>query len=104
MIDILIATDVAARGLDVERISHVINYDIPREAEAYVHRIGRTGRAGRSGETILFTTNRDMRMLKIIEGATRQRIERVDIPSLEMVQAQANGKNEIAYQRNVINK
>ena len=80
-IDILIATDVAARGLDVERISHVINYDIPYDTEAYVHRIGRTGRAGRSGQAILFIAPREKRMLSSIERATGQKIERMDIPS-----------------------
>ncbi len=80
-IDILIATDVAARGLDVDRISHVINYDIPYDTEAYVHRIGRTGRAGRSGEAILFIAPREKRMLSSIERATGQVIERMDIPS-----------------------
>ena len=66
-IDIIVATDVAARGIDVPRVTHVINYDIPREVESYVHRIGRTGRAGRSGEAILFASSKDMRMLKSIE-------------------------------------
>lgn len=80
-IDILIATDVAARGLDVERISHVINFDIPYDTEAYVHRIGRTGRAGRSGEAILFIAPREKRMLSSIERATGQTIERMSIPS-----------------------
>lgn len=80
-IDILIATDVAARGLDVERISHVINFDIPYDTEAYVHRIGRTGRAGRSGEAILFIAPREKRMLSSIERATGQSIERMAIPS-----------------------
>lgn len=80
-IDILIATDVAARGLDVDRISHVINYDIPYDTEAYVHRIGRTGRAGRSGEAILFIAPREKRMLSSIERATGQAIERMEIPS-----------------------
>lgn len=80
-IDILIATDVAARGLDVDRISHVINYDIPYDTEAYVHRIGRTGRAGRSGEAILFIAPREKRMLSSIERATGQVIERMAIPS-----------------------
>ncbi len=73
-IDILVATDVAARGLDVERISHVLNYDMPYDTEAYVHRIGRTGRAGRSGEAILFVTPREKRLLQTIERATRQPI------------------------------
>ncbi len=80
-LDILIATDVAARGLDVERISHVINYDIPHDTESYIHRIGRTGRAGRLGEAILFVAPREMRMLKNIERATKQPIERMQLPS-----------------------
>ncbi len=80
-IDILVATDVAARGLDVERISHVINYDIPFDTEAYIHRIGRTGRAGRSGEAILFINGRERSMLKSIEQATRQKIQMIDLPS-----------------------
>jgi len=84
-LDILIATDVAARGLDVERIGHVINYDIPYDAEAYVHRIGRTGRAGRSGMAILFVTHREMRMLRTIERATNSRISPMDVPSPETV-------------------
>ena len=73
-LDIVVATDVAARGLDVERISHVINYDIPYDTEAYVHRIGRTGRAGRKGDAILFVAPRETRMLGAIEKATRQKI------------------------------
>ncbi|MCK9539237.1 DEAD/DEAH box helicase [Dokdonella sp.] len=84
-IDILVATDVAARGLDVERISHVLNFDIPYDTEAYVHRIGRTGRAGRSGEAILFVTPREKRMLQAIERATRQPIEEMRLPSVEAV-------------------
>ncbi|WP_223787597.1 DEAD/DEAH box helicase [Marinicella meishanensis] len=80
--DILIGTDVVARGLDVDRISHVINYDVPYDTESYVHRIGRTGRAGRSGEAILFITKREQRMLKMIEKATNQPIERMTIPSI----------------------
>ena len=84
-LDILVATDVAARGLDVERISHVINYDIPYDSEAYIHRIGRTGRAGRSGEAILFVAPRERRMLAAIERATRQRIEPLSLPSTETV-------------------
>ena len=84
-IDILVATDVAARGLDVERISHVINYDIPYDTEAYVHRIGRTGRAGRSGEAILFVAPREARMLQAIERATRQRIEPMELPGVEAI-------------------
>ena len=80
-LDILVATDVAARGLDVERISHVINYDIPHDPEGYVHRIGRTGRAGRSGEAILFVTPRETNMLRSIERATRQPIESMTLPT-----------------------
>lgn len=84
-LDILVATDVAARGLDVERITHVVNYDIPYDTEAYIHRIGRTGRAGRQGEAILFVSPRERRMLNAIEKATRQKIERLELPSTEMV-------------------
>ena len=84
-LDILVATDVAARGLDVERISHVINYDIPHDTEAYVHRIGRTGRAGRVGDAILFVAPREQRMLQSIERATRQKIELMQLPSTDMV-------------------
>jgi ATP-dependent RNA helicase DeaD len=80
-LDIVVATDVAARGIDVPRISHVINYDIPYDTEAYVHRIGRTGRAGRTGVAILFVSAREMRMLKAIERATRQPIEPVALPT-----------------------
>ena len=83
--NILVATDVAARGLDVERISHVVNYDIPTDTESYVHRIGRTGRAGRSGEAILFVTPREMSMLRTIEKAIRKRIERMELPSTESI-------------------
>ena len=84
-LDILVATDVAARGLDVERISHVINYDIPHDTEAYVHRIGRTGRAGRQGDAILFVAPREKRMLQSIERATRKEIELMELPSTDMV-------------------
>ena len=84
-IDIVIATDVAARGLDVERISHVLNYDIPYDTEAYVHRIGRTGRAGRTGDAILFAAPRERRMLKAIERATRQDIEPMQLPTTDVV-------------------
>ncbi len=84
-IDILVATDVAARGLDVERISHVLNYDIPYDTESYVHRIGRTGRAGRSGDAILFVTPRETGMLRSIERATRQPIDEMKLPSVEAV-------------------
>lgn len=81
-IDILVATDVAARGLDVERISHVINFDIPFDTESYIHRIGRTGRAGRSGEAILFVNPREQSMLRSIERATRQKIQTMALPSI----------------------
>ena len=84
-LDILVATDVAARGLDVERISHVLNYDIPYDTESYVHRIGRTGRAGRAGDAILFVTPREKGMLRAIERATRQPIEEMQLPSVEAV-------------------
>jgi ATP-dependent RNA helicase DeaD len=84
-LDILVATDVAARGLDVDRISHVINYDIPHDTEAYVHRIGRTGRAGRQGDAILFVAPRENRMLQAIEKATRKEIELMELPSTDMV-------------------
>ncbi len=80
-IDVLVATDVAARGLDVERVSLVINYDIPFDAEAYVHRIGRTGRAGRSGDAILFITPRERRFIGGLERATAQAIEPMEVPS-----------------------
>ncbi len=84
-LDIVIATDVAARGIDVPRVSHVINYDIPYDTEAYVHRIGRTGRAGREGAAILFVAPRETRMLKMIERATRQPITPIALPSSEEV-------------------
>ncbi len=80
-LDILVATDVAARGLDVDRISHVVNYDIPHDNEAYVHRIGRTGRAGRSGKAILFVAPREQRLLQSIERTTRRKIARLELPS-----------------------
>ncbi|MCU7921554.1 MAG: DEAD/DEAH box helicase [Candidatus Thiodiazotropha sp. (ex Dulcina madagascariensis)] len=84
-LDILVATDVAARGLDVERISHVVNFDIPYDTESYIHRIGRTGRAGRQGDAILFVAPRERRMLSTIEKATRQKIEPLELPTNEMV-------------------
>ena len=87
-IDILVATDVAARGLDVERISHVLNYDIPHDPESYVHRIGRTGRAGRSGTALLFVSPRERHLLKSIEKVTRQPVTEVALPSVEDVNAQ----------------
>lgn len=87
-VDIIVATDVAARGLDVQRISHVINYDLPFDSEAYVHRIGRTGRAGRSGEAILFVHPRERRLLKRLEQATRQTIEPMDLPTNRAINKQ----------------
>ena len=84
-LDILVATDVAARGLDVERISHVVNYDIPIDTESYVHRIGRTGRAGRSGAAISFVTPRERRLLTAIEKATRQPLTQMQLPSVDDV-------------------
>jgi ATP-dependent RNA helicase DeaD len=91
-IDILIATDVAARGLDVERISHVLNYDIPQDTESYVHRIGRTGRAGRSGAALLFVTPRERHLLKAIEKATRSTLTEAELPTVEDVNAQRVAK------------
>ena len=87
-IDIVVATDVAARGLDVERISHVINFDIPYDNESYVHRIGRTGRAGRQGKAILFITPKENRLLRSIEKSTRQTISPMAMPSNEEVSGQ----------------
>lgn len=86
VIDVLVATDVAARGLDVERVTHVINYDMAHDCETYVHRIGRTGRAGRSGVTILFATPKESRMLTNIERHTRQRIEKITVPNDHTIQ------------------
>jgi ATP-dependent RNA helicase DeaD len=91
-LDIVVATDVAARGLDVERVSHVINYDVPTDTESYVHRIGRTGRAGRSGEAILFVLPRERHMLRVIERATRQGIEAMELPSIAAVNEQRVAK------------
>jgi len=86
-LDILVATDVAARGLDVDRITHVVNYDLPIDTESYVHRIGRTGRAGRSGDAISFVTPRERRMLTSIERATRQPLTQMQLPSVDDVNA-----------------
>ena len=103
-LDILIATDVVARGLDVERITHVINYDIPFNAEAYVHRIGRTGRAGRKGDAILFVNNREKNLLRDIERTTKKKIAQMELPSVSQINEQriANFKNTI--QENLANK
>ena len=98
-LDIIVATDVAARGLDVERISHVINYDIPYDTEAYVHRIGRTGRAGRTGDAILFAAPRERRMLTSIERATKQKIQMMDLPSAKEV----NQKRIVDFKEKITN-
>jgi ATP-dependent RNA helicase DeaD len=91
-LDILVATDVAARGLDVDRISHVVNYDIPNDPEAYVHRIGRTGRAGRSGTALLFVNPRERHLLRLIEKVTRQKLVEAELPSVDDVNAQRVAK------------
>ncbi|MDO4631499.1 MAG: DEAD/DEAH box helicase [Corynebacterium sp.] len=91
-LDILVATDVAARGLDVDRISHVLNYDIPSDTESYVHRIGRTGRAGRSGEAILFVTPRERRFLRNIERATNAPLEEMELPTVDEVNESRKAK------------
>ncbi|MCK5818332.1 MAG: DEAD/DEAH box helicase [Psychromonas sp.] len=96
-LNILVATDVAARGLDVDRLSLVVNYDIPTDTESYVHRIGRTGRAGRKGKAILFVSPRERRLLQAIERATRQKIQIMDLPSREQV-TQTRIKN---FQKNL---
>jgi ATP-dependent RNA helicase DeaD len=114
-LDIVIATDVAARGLDVERITHVVNYDIPYDTETYVHRIGRTGRAGRKGTAILFVAPREQRMLRAIEHATRQPIQQMRLPTLrdiadkriEQFKAQlveALDNQDISFYRELIDK
>jgi len=113
-LDILVATDVAARGLDVDRISHVVNYDIPQDAESYVHRIGRTGRAGRSGDALLFVTPRERHLLSAIERTTRQPISEMALPSVEDVNTtrvakfadsitQSLASPELAFFRGLIN-
>lgn len=91
-LDILIATDVAARGLDVERISLVVNYDIPLDAESYVHRIGRTGRAGRAGRAILFVESRERRLLRNIERTMKLTIPEVELPNAELLSARRQEK------------
>ncbi|MEN8213371.1 MAG: DEAD/DEAH box helicase [Pseudomonadota bacterium] len=96
-LDIIVATDVAARGLDVERISHVINYDVPHDTEAYIHRIGRTGRAGREGDAILFVAPREKRMLYAIERATRKKIEQMQLPSTAAI----NDSRIIRFKQNI---
>src|SRR5574344_698413 len=96
-LDSIIATDVAARGLDVDRITHVFNYDVPYDAESYVHRIGRTGRAGRTGEAILFVSPRERRALRLIERVTGQRIEPMQMPAVADVNKAPleNVKNQV---------
>ena len=84
-IDILVATDVAARGLDVDRIKLVINYDFPFDTETYTHRIGRTGRAGRSGEAILFVNKRERHFLRNLENSTKNKIEELEIPNNKVI-------------------
>jgi ATP-dependent RNA helicase DeaD len=87
-LDIVVATDVAARGLDVERVSHVVNFDAPYDVESYVHRIGRTGRAGRAGEAVLFVAPREQRMLAAIERSLGQGLEPLSLPGTEEINAQ----------------
>lgn len=96
-LDILIATDVAARGLDVDRITHVVNYDIPYDTESYVHRIGRTGRAGRTGDAILFIAPRERKLLGNIEKATKQKVEEMGLPSTEVI----NNKRISRFKQNI---
>ncbi|MBL8486390.1 MAG: DEAD/DEAH box helicase [Rhodocyclaceae bacterium] len=97
-LDLVVATDVAARGIDVPRVSHVINYDVPYDTEAYVHRIGRTGRAGRAGNAILFVAPREMRILRAIERATRQPIEPIALPT----RAQVAGRRVALFKQQVV--
>jgi len=98
-VDILVATDVAARGLDVDRISHVVNFDIPYDTESYIHRIGRTGRAGRTGEAILFVAPRERRMLNAIERATGQKIVAMELPSTQDI----NDKRVARFKERITN-
>jgi ATP-dependent RNA helicase DeaD len=112
-LDILVATDVAARGLDVERISHVVNYDIPTDTESYVHRIGRTGRAGREGDAISFVTPRERHLLRAIERATRQPLTPMRLPSVDDVNetrvarfrgsiTEALGSDQVGFYRDLV--
>src|SRR5512139_749815 len=96
-IDIVVATDVAARGLDVDRITHVVNFDVPYDSESYVHRIGRTGRAGRSGDAILFIAPRERKLLLNIEKATKQKVEEMGLPSTEVI----NNKRIAKFKQNI---
>jgi ATP-dependent RNA helicase DeaD len=100
-IDVIIATDVAARGLDVQRISHVVNYDLPYDSESYVHRIGRTGRAGRTGNAILFLHPRERHLLRRLEQATRQPIEPMDVPTKRQINERRVTKFHEAITRNM---
>ncbi len=112
-VDILVATDVAARGLDVERISHVVNFDLPTDPESYIHRIGRTGRAGRTGDAISFVTPRERHLLRAIEKATRQPLIQMQLPTVEDINSsrlarfddaitEALGSQELAFFRDVV--
>jgi ATP-dependent RNA helicase DeaD len=103
-IDVIIATDVAARGLDVQRISHVINYDLPFDSESYVHRIGRTGRAGRTGHAIMFLHPRERHLLRRLEQATRQTIEPMEIPSKRQINQRRVARFHEAMTRNLEHK
>ena len=91
-LDVLVATDVAARGLDVERITLVVNHDLPTDPESYVHRIGRTGRAGRSGDAISFVTRGQLRLLRAIENTTRQKVEEMSVPGTDEVNARRRAR------------
>ena len=103
-LDIIVATDVAARGLDVARVSHVLNYDIPSDTEAYIHRIGRTGRAGRSGEAILFVAPREKRMKQTIERATGKSIDQMEMPTTDEINKQRIGKFKLRINETINNE
>ncbi|MGB5639489.1 MAG: DEAD/DEAH box helicase, partial [Sedimenticolaceae bacterium] len=100
-LDILVATDVAARGLDVRRVTHVINYDIPHDTESYVHRIGRTGRAGAAGEAILFVAPRERRMLRMIEKATGHPIESMELPSVKDINSKRTERFKVRVRETI---
>ncbi len=103
-LDIIVATDVAARGLDVARVSHVLNYDIPSDTEAYIHRIGRTGRAGRSGEAILFVAPREKRMKQTIERATGKSIDQMEMPTTDEINKQRIGRFKLRINDTITNE
>jgi len=103
-LDIIVATDVAARGLDVARVSHVLNYDIPSDTEAYIHRIGRTGRAGRSGEAILFVAPREKRMKQTIERATGKSIDQMEMPTTDEINKQRIGRFKLRIKETIDNE